>query len=82
VRLEAGIGHGLPSTVVFNHPTIDALTDYLLDEVSDAGPATPPIEPVATIASRKGSPVAKGLELDTLSEDELEVLLAERLARR
>jgi acyl carrier protein len=34
---ELGLAHGLPATLVFDYPTISALTDYLADEVLSLG---------------------------------------------
>jgi hypothetical protein len=78
-RLEAGIGRGLPSTVVFNHPTIDALTDFLLGELSETTPAAG--SNGASIAEPDVAPAQELPDLDELTEDELEQLLADRLAR-
>ncbi|MEY7973926.1 SDR family NAD(P)-dependent oxidoreductase [Saccharomonospora xinjiangensis] len=61
-RLQAGAGLRLPATLVFDHPTPQAVTDHLLSELfgdpgSDAGPSAIAIEradsatePVAIVA--------------------------------
>jgi acyl carrier protein len=74
-RLEASLGRPLPSTVAFEYPTVDAMSDYLLHvvlaaELGAAAAAT--VRPAAEI-----TPVpAPG---DDLSEEELTALLAEKL---
>jgi NADP-dependent 3-hydroxy acid dehydrogenase YdfG/acyl carrier protein len=73
-RLEAGVGHALPSTLTFNYPTIMALTHYLLDDMSP----TLPVLPVE--ASLPASQPAHVEQVD-LSEDELADLLAAKLAK-
>jgi len=73
-RLEAGVGHALPSTLTFNYPTIAALTDYLLADVSAAMPT-----PVSEVTVSETGPAA--VEQDDLSEDELAELLAAKLAK-
>lgn len=79
-RISAAVGVNLPSTLTFNYPTIDALADYLIEEVLDDtaanGGAEP--EPAAPAADDRAAAAA---ELDDLSEDDLATLLAERLAQ-
>ncbi|HEX2091755.1 MAG TPA: SDR family NAD(P)-dependent oxidoreductase, partial [Longimicrobiaceae bacterium] len=66
-RLGADLGIDLPTTLVFQHPTIEALVDYLLPELV---PAEVP-EPAAA---------APGVEtVEVGSEDELLALLAREL---
>jgi acyl carrier protein len=66
-HLGNSLGRNIPSTVVFQYPTIELLADYLLQ---DALPQ--PSEPVAPTASD---------ELDGLSEDELLALLDDEVTR-
>jgi myxalamid-type polyketide synthase MxaE and MxaD len=75
-RLEAAVGHRLPSTLTFNYPTIIALAGYLADEVLGGRPpsAAPPAPTTHVPAGAAGS-------RDDLSEDELAALLAEKLGR-
>ncbi len=75
-RLEAGAGHALPSTLTFNYPTIAALTDYLLADLSAALPT--PVSQVILPASEHVADVSKP---DELSEDELAERLAAKLAK-
>ena len=77
-RLEAILGRSLPSTLAFDHPTLDALAGYLERELFPAESAPehalepPARETVAQASDRDG--------LEHLSEDELVALLAEELA--
>ncbi len=74
-RLEATLGRPLPSTLTFNYPNVGALADYLAKEalslqLSPAPePVTAPPELVTVAADR-----------DDISEDELAMQLAEKLA--
>jgi acyl carrier protein len=72
--LEGGVGHALPSTLTFNYPTIAALTDYLLADVSAALPA-PIVETGGVVTGPTNA------EQDDRSEDELAELLAAKLAK-
>jgi acyl transferase domain-containing protein/acyl carrier protein len=72
-KLEAVVGHALPSTLTFNYPSVAALTDYLLNDLT-LGQDTP-IEPVKTAAPAVES------EQDDLSEDELAEMLAAKLSQ-
>jgi len=72
-KLEAVAGHALPSTLTFNYPSVAALTDYLLNDLT-IGLDTP-IEPVKTAMPAVES------EQDDLSEDELAEMLAAKLSK-
>jgi acyl transferase domain-containing protein len=72
--LEKGVGHALPSTLTFNYPTIAALTDYLLVDLSPQVPASPVEAPLS------GSQLDH-VEQANLSEDELADRLAAKLAK-
>ncbi len=76
-RLEAATGQRLPSTLTFNYPTVTALAGYLTDEVLGASlkPEAAPTPPPSAVA-----PVTDASR-DDLTEDELAVLLAEKLGR-
>ncbi len=50
-RLEAGLGQALPSTIAFDHPTIERLSRHLLDLIAPSG-----IAPAAGL--RKADPQA------------------------
>ena len=41
-RLEASLGHSLPSTLLFDYPTIGTLVDYLVSEVLGLSDEIPP----------------------------------------
>ena len=69
-RLERTLGRKLPPTVAFEYPTVDGLAAYLVGEMfsSEAEPT-----PVPTSAREDPG------ESEDLSEEELTVLLAQRL---
>jgi NAD(P)-dependent dehydrogenase (short-subunit alcohol dehydrogenase family)/acyl carrier protein len=75
-RLEAAVGHRLPSTLTFNYPTVTALAGYLVDEMLGVRPSTESPAPPAPGASAPAD-----ASRDDLSEDELAALLAEKLGR-
>ncbi len=81
VRLEAGLERKLPSPVMFEHPTVGALTRYALQIVVDAGAPGVPDEPATrtptptTPSSHEARP-ADDVVIDELAEDELLELLA------
>src|SRR5207248_2227831 len=49
-RLQRSVGESLPPTIAFDFPTIDALTDYLLEHVPALGAGTPE-GPAAAVAA-------------------------------
>ena len=68
--LSAGLHHPLPSTLLFDYPTVEALTDFVaqtLWPLAEAAPVTVAVPDVAEVAS--------------LSEAEAEALLLEELNR-
>ncbi len=72
--LGTAIGRTLPATLLFDHPTIDALTDYLIGELSaPADGAHAATSPAATTAAATimGS-------IEDLSDEEVDRLLAAR----
>ena len=73
--LVASLGRTLPATVVFQHPNIDALAGYVINEV---------LKPTVSEPLNGGPtpPAAAALGLDGLSEDELLALLAEEVGTR
>jgi acyl transferase domain-containing protein/NADPH:quinone reductase-like Zn-dependent oxidoreductase/acyl carrier protein len=74
-KLGAGLGKPLPVTLLFDFPTIDALTDHLLEQLggATADHGAPP-EP------QPGAPAASDLvdAVEDLSDEEVERLLAAR----
>ncbi len=74
------IGKSLPATLLFNHPTLDELTAYLLDEVLITElKAGRNVEARMNIGGETASVAAAESELDQLSEDEMADLLAAAL---
>ncbi|MEU9148270.1 beta-ketoacyl synthase N-terminal-like domain-containing protein [Streptomyces sp. NPDC048349] len=90
LRLEALIGRRLPATVMFEHPSVEALSAHLLTlaerAAAEAGPRTPaaPAAPAPAAPAVIPSPQAPcdpsgsadGTSLDDLSEAELLAVLA------
>lgn len=77
-RLTNGLKleHKLPATIIFDYPTIEAITDYLLSEVLifDQPPAAPaPAEPV------EANPASVNIE--ALSDNEVEAMLLKKLKK-
>ena len=70
-RLATGLGltRRLPATLVFDHPTIEAIADYLGRDVLGLSPAPAPEAPISPSAVR----------LAQLTETEAEALLLQRL---
>jgi acyl transferase domain-containing protein/acyl carrier protein len=55
-RLNTGTGLRLPTTLVFDHPTINAIADYLVSQVTGTGTAPAHTTPVA--AGTSSEPIA------------------------
>lgn len=66
-RLQRSLDHALPSTLAFEHPTIGALTNFLMQELGLVGAAAP----VSTTAD----------DLREVSDDDIARLLDEELDR-
>jgi hypothetical protein len=75
-RLETSVGQRLASTLTFNHPTVSALTAYLADQVLGLAP-----EPSETKTAPPPAAPETSQAHDDLTEDELAMLLAEKLGR-
>jgi acyl carrier protein len=72
--LETAVGQSLPSTLTFNYPTIEDLTNYLDNEVL-AETAVAEEEFIVV----EGVQAETAVDTDDMSEDELEMLLLQRL---
>ncbi len=73
------IGRSLPATLLFDYPTVDDLATYLLGVLFPAAPdavAVTPPEPVAE------SPASLLDDLDEMSDDDVERMLADKLRNR
>ena len=75
-RLQASVGKTLSSTIVFDHPTVAALAEYLEQNVLRE---TEEAEEVASEANRH-APNAGLIEITELSEEEAEAILAKELS--
>ena len=75
-RLESSLGRPLPSTLAFEHPTLSALTAFVMTALglSDAVPGEGPAAATAASPSPAGD-----ARLDQLSADELEASLLDEL---
>lgn len=74
-RLEGGLQQTLPSTLTFNYPSVEALTDYLATHVlhlEENGESTAGSQSIAAAESAVEA-------AEEYSEDELVALLAEKL---
>ncbi|HMI88055.1 MAG TPA: beta-ketoacyl synthase N-terminal-like domain-containing protein [Polyangiaceae bacterium] len=72
-RIETALHLSLHTTIIFDYPTIEALSRYLVAELGGAPPAAP--MPMPTSASTSAS------ALDALSEAELAALLADKIEK-
>ena len=76
-QLELSLGKTLPPTLAFEHPTVEALADYLAQWVLDLIPPRPTAPSAAS--ARSPSRSAEDAALEGMSEAELEALLAAEL---
>jgi NAD(P)-dependent dehydrogenase (short-subunit alcohol dehydrogenase family)/acyl carrier protein len=75
-RLQTDIGQPLPSTLVFDFPTVGALVDFLAGKVIKAEPPAETIVPKVCVGRE-----ANRAQLDQLTEEEAEALLIEELSK-
>jgi acyl carrier protein len=73
--LQSQLGRPLPSTLIFEYPTIEGLTTYLAQKVLGIGPAEQE-EPEPSPGGQRGAPE----RLRDLSEEDLTDLLTKKLA--
>ena len=74
-RLQASVGKTLPSTIVFDHPTVTALAEYLEKHVLMLADSTDQPAKVAPHEAAKGAG-----DLENLSDDEAEAILIKELS--
>jgi acyl transferase domain-containing protein len=76
-RLGNGLGlaRSLPATLVFDHPTLEALATYLGRDV------LPPVDAPAVEASATAAPADAVGAIDDMSDDEIERLFAKKMKR-
>ncbi len=80
----AGVDGAVPTTLVFDYPTIDAIAGYLADDVFGLGACEPVTTGPETSAAARGAGGSLGSLLDelaNLSDEEIERQLAERSRR-
>jgi acyl transferase domain-containing protein/acyl carrier protein len=75
-RLEKRLGTSMSSTIAFNYPNIETLTDYLAQELLSSEEPLESIVPTNTDTDKSTQMLA---ELDALSTDELALLLDREL---
>ncbi|MEW5983052.1 MAG: SDR family NAD(P)-dependent oxidoreductase [Acidobacteriota bacterium] len=75
-RLQTSFGRALPATLAFDYPTLAALVEFLAHEFLNVVPSE---NPAATAGPARPPEPAAAVDLDELSEAELEVLLARKV---
>ncbi len=76
-RLQASVGKPLSSTIVFDHPTVAALAEYLENNVLAAGGKPKDAGTTRTAPDAEGKALT---ELKQLSDEEAEAILANELS--
>jgi polyketide synthase 12/myxalamid-type polyketide synthase MxaB len=80
--LDTAVGRRLPTTLVFEHPTIQALSRHLIESVlgltTKLTEARPAERRVAATASRAGEPLSAQV-IAAMSEEEVEAALIQKL---
>jgi NAD(P)-dependent dehydrogenase (short-subunit alcohol dehydrogenase family)/acyl carrier protein len=72
--LGVSLKRSLPATLLFDYPTLETLTDFLLKELSLSEP------PIVSAPSKEDRAITAGVELAQLSEAEAEALLLAELS--
>jgi hypothetical protein len=81
-RLEASVGQSLPSTLVFNYPSVSDLAGYLATHVLTVETmVASKTEPRVVARSTPKEPTPVPLDGDELSEDQIAALLVKKLDR-
>ena len=78
--LATALGRPLPATLLFDYPSIDALTDYLLVEVLGFGDSRAPSP--AQQAAQPAAPRELVGSIEAMSDDEVDRLIAARAKRK
>ncbi|ODS52931.1 MAG: hypothetical protein ABS36_15885 [Acidobacteria bacterium SCN 69-37] len=79
-RLERGTGQALPSTLTFNYPTVVALSGFLETRLAQTSvEASSPVARATQGEEAAPAAVSEDVDLDMLTEEELEARLAARL---
>jgi hypothetical protein len=78
--LGSALGKPLPATLLFDHPSMEALTDYLLSEVLHLGDEAQGVSPDVAPAA----PAVRELvgSIEAMSDDEVDRLIAARAQRK
>jgi acyl transferase domain-containing protein len=76
-RLQSTLGVALPSTLVFEYPSVEALTDYLLEQMPAFDEAPTPVAQAVAAASGGDDELAA---IRQMSEADLEALIDHEIA--
>ena len=77
LRVGLGLENGLPATIAFDFPTVEAIADYLAREVLHLAEPTCSSRSQETMTCSVST--APPAELERLSEEEVEALLLKKL---
>jgi acyl carrier protein len=78
----SAFGRPLPATLLFDHPTIDALTDHLISEVLGPSSTPPAAEAPAQAVGKARGGAAMVDSIQDLTDEEVERQLAARTPSR